>query len=368
MLTPTLRRVVLPTTLALALAVSACGAANEQPSGNGDGSGQDLSGDVKGAGASTQKVAQDAWIAKFTGKHPGVSMSYAPIGSGGGRKRFVSGATPYGGSDVALAGPELDKARKRCGGTLLEMPVYVSPIAVAYHLDGVKNLQLPPETVAKIFAGEISNWNDPAIAKSNPGATLPNQRITPVHRSDESGTTGNFTDYLAGAAGKAWSYGMTEKWPAQLKGESAQGTSGVVKVVKQTAGAVTYADASQVRDDPALGVAKVKVGNEYVGPTSRAAAKILADSKRTDTPGKYIFTFDLNRDTSASGTYPIVLTSYEMACGKYDSAATAKIVKSYLNYTISEPGQQLAAKRAGSAPLSASLRRQVRPAINAISG
>jgi hypothetical protein len=159
-------------------------------------------------------------------------------------------------------GKQLEVAFKRCGGKdkLVEIPVYISPIAVTYHLKGVKNLKLTPDTMAKIFTGKITNWNDPAIAKTNPGAKLPNQRITPVHRSDDSDTTGNFTDYLAGAAGKSWSAGMSEKWPSALKGESAQGTSGVVKVVKQTPGAITYADASQVRHDRTLGVVKVKVG------------------------------------------------------------------------------------------------------------
>lgn len=371
MRTSTLCGVAVPVALTFALAVSACGAANEQPTGGGSESGnagKNLSGDVKGAGASTQKVAQDAWIAKFTGENGGVSMSYSPIGSGGGRKRFVQGATAYGGTDAALEGAELDKARKRCGGELIEIPVYISPIALTYHLEGVDDLNLTPETVAKIFRGEITRWNDLAIKKANPEAALPDQRITAVHRSDESGTSENFTDYLSEAAGGAWPFEAGGNWPEKLQGESAQGTSGVVKVVKQTAGAITYADAGQVRDDPDLGVAKVKVGDGFVGPTPEAAAKILANSKRTDTPGKYIFTFDLNRDTTASGTYPVVLTSYEMACGKYDSAATAKIVKSYLAYITGEKGQQLAAEQAGSAPITEELREQENAAVNAISG
>lgn len=363
------RTAVLPAAVAVALACGACGAANESSAGTGDaGSGQNLSADLKGAGASTQTVAQDAWIAKFTGKNQDVSMSYSPIGSGGGRQRFIEGATAFGGTDEALTGSELAKARKRCGGELIEAPVYISPIAMTYNVKGVDDLRLTPQTAAKIFTGKITNWNDPAIAKTNPDAKLPDQPITPVHRSDESGTSGNFTDYLSGAAGGAWPYGETETWPSKLKGESAQGTSGVVKVVKQTPGAITYADASQVRSDPSLGTAKVKVGNEFVKPSPEAAAKILADSKQTSTKDKYVFTYDLNRKTSASGTYPVVLASYELACGKYDSAGQAKAVQAYLDYITSPQGQQLAAEQAGSAPIPSALRQKVTPAIDSISG
>lgn len=373
-----LPRAVLPGALTVALTVSACGAANEQstdavnstPGAGAAGDTQELSGSVTGAGASTQKVAQDAWTATFTGQQPGVSMNYSPIGSGGGTQRFGAGAVAYGGTDVPLRGSQLAQARERCGGTdkLIEMPVYISPIAITYNLDGLEDLKLTPPTLAKIFTGKITRWNDPAIARDNPGVHLPNQRITPVHRSDDSGTTGNVTDYLDAAAGNDWPHGETETWPSNLRGESAQGTSGVVKVTSQTSGAITYADASQVRDSATLESAEIKVGNDFVGPTSQAAANILADSQQSDTEGKYVHTFELNRETQASGTYPIVLASYVMACTEYDSENTAAIVRSYLDHVVSEAGQQLAAKQAGSAPLPAPLRETEQQAIQAISG
>jgi len=369
-----LPRAALPGALAVALTVSACGAANEQSTGSGGagpaGATQDLSGSVTGAGASTQKVAQDAWTATFAGQQPALSINYSPIGSGGGQQRFGAGAIAFAGTDVALQGRQLEQARKRCGGVdkLIEMPVYISPIAITYNLEGIEDLKLAPRTLAKIFAGKITHWNDPETAEHNPGVDLPNQRITPVHRAEDSGTTANVTDYLNAAAGDAWPHGRTETWPAQLAGESAQGTSGVVKVTSQTPGAITYADASQVRNDDTLAIAEIEVGNNHVGPTAEAAANILTESQQTTTDGQYVHTFDLDRDTQASGTYPIVLASYVIACTNYDSANTAEVVRSYLDYIVSEQGQQLAAERAGSAPLPASLRETEQQAIRAISG
>jgi len=373
-----LPRAVLPGALAIALAVSACGAVNEQstdtasgPSVTGAaGDTPELSGSVTGAGASTQKVAQDAWTATFTGNQPDVSINYSPIGSGGGTQRFGTGAVAYGGTDVPLQGSQLEQARERCGGTdkLIEMPVYLSPIAISYNLEGIDELNLTPAILAKIFTGKITRWNDPAITRDNTGVDLPDQRITPVHRSDDSGTTGNVTDYLQAAAGEDWPHGETETWPSNLRGESAQGTSGVVKVTSQTPGAITYADASQARDNPSIESAAIEVGDDFVGPTSQAAANILADSQQTDTEGKYVQTFEINRETQASGTYPIVLTSYAMACTEYDSENTAAIVRGYLDHVVSKQGQQLAAKHAGSAPIPASLRDAQQQAIHTISG
>ena len=159
-------------------------------------SGGDVSGEIAGAGSSAQDSAQEAWIAAFQNKYPDATVSYDPVGSGGGREQFVAGGIAYAGSDSALADDELTGAQDRCGGVdnLVEVPVYISPIAVIYNLEGVDNLQLSPTTAAKIFHQEIKNWNDPAIAADNPDAKLPDEAITVVNRSDESGTTENFTD------------------------------------------------------------------------------------------------------------------------------------------------------------------------------
>jgi len=355
--------VVLSAAVALAIALAACGSSGDTTGGSGGG----VSGEIAGAGSTAQQAAQEAWIAEFESENSGVTISYDPVGSGGGREQFIAGGTAYAGSDAALSTEEgeLEKAEKRCApGQLIEIPDYISPIAIIYNLPGVEELQLDPETLAKIFNQEITSWNDRAIAADNPGAELPDTRITPVNRSDESGTTENFTEYLSEVVPSVWSYEVSGDWPVK-GGEAASGTSGVVEAVAAGEGAIGYADASQAGE---LGVAKVKVGSEYAEPTPEAAAKVLEESPldKELSPSKYTIAYKLDRKTESEGTYPIVLTSYLIACTKYDSAEEASAVKAYLEYVISPEGQKLAAEQAGSAPLSSALTSKVTPAIEAI--
>ena len=344
----------------LAVGVAACGSSDS-------GSSSSLSGQVAGAGATSQEAAQEAWIAEFENENSGVTISYDAVGSGGGREQFIAGGVAYAGSDAALEEEEgeLSEALDRCKpGQLIEIPAYVSPIAIIYNLEGVESLQLSPETLAKIFNQEITSWDDPAIAKDNPGVELPDTRITPVNRSDESGTTENFTDYLSQVVPSVWAYEVSGDWPVE-GGEAAQGTSGVVEAVSAGDGAIGYADASQAGE---LGIAKIKVGSEYAEPTPEAAAKILEESPEDKAlaKGPYMFPFELDRKTESQGTYPIVLVSYLIACTQYGSASEAEIVKGYLEYAIGAAGQEVAAENAGSAPLSSSLTKKVTPAVEAI--
>ncbi len=244
----------------------------------------------------------------------------------------------------------------------MEIPNYVSPIAVIYNVSGVDSLKLSPDTLAKIFAQKITKWNDSAIKAENPDVSLPDTNITPVNRSDESGTTENFTDYLSQAAPSVWTYDVSGDWPVK-GGEAAEGTSGVVDAVTNGDGTIGYADASQAGS---LGIAEVKVGSAYVAPSAEAAAKIFDESQPSGDPGKNVFTFKLNRTPDASDTYPVVLVSYLMGCTKYGDANTAALVKAYFNYIISPEGQQVAQQNAGSAPLSDSVRQKIQPAVDAI--
>jgi phosphate transport system substrate-binding protein len=356
--------VVLSAAVILAIAVAACGGSDETTGGSGGGS---VSGEIAGAGSTAQQAAQEAWIAEFENENSDVTISYDPVGSGGGREQFIAGGTAYAGSDAALSPEEgeLEMAEKRCKtGQLIEVPNYISPIAIIYNLPGVEGLQLDPETLAKIFNQEIDSWNDKAIAADNPGVELPDTRITPVNRSDESGTTENFVEYLSEVVPSIWSYEVSGDWPVK-GGEAASGTSGVVEAVAAGEGAIGYADASQAGE---LGIAKIKVGAEYAEPTPEAAAKVLEQSPldKELSPGKYTIAYKLDRKTEAEGTYPIVLTSYLIACTKYDSADEAAAVKAYLEYVVSPEGQELAAEQAGSAPLSSALTSKVTPAIEAI--
>jgi phosphate transport system substrate-binding protein len=361
--------VVIAFAVTLALGIAACGSSSsDETSGGGSSSGGDeVSGEIAGAGSTAQQAAQEAWIAEFENENSGATISYDPVGSGGGREQFIAGGVAYAGSDAALSSEEgeLEKAEKQCSpGELIEVPDYISPIAIIYNLPGVEELKLDPETLAKIFAQEITSWNDPAIAKDNQGVELPDTRITPVNRSDESGTTQNFTEFLSEVVPSVWKFEVSGDWPVK-GGEAASGTSGVVEAVSAGEGAIGYADASQAGE---LSVAQVKVGSEWAEPTPEAAAKIVEESPldKELSPGKFTIAYELDRKTESQGTYPIVLVSYLIACTKYGSASEAEAVKAYAEYVVSPAGQELAAEQAGSAPLSSGLTQKVMPAVEAI--
>lgn len=350
-----------------ALALSACGSDN--PTGasqnSAAASGPKVTGTLTGTGSSAQASAIDAWKQGFTQANSGVTVQYSPDGSGAGRKTFISGASQFAGSDAAMKPEELTSAKSVCGPDgALDIPVYISPIALTYNLEGVKDLKLSPDTVAKIFRGEITTWNDPAIAADNSGVSLPNLKITPVHRSDDSGTTENFTDYLAKAAPSVWKDKSSQTWPASLPGENAKGTSGVVKTVSDTPGAFAYADDSAVTGS--LGKAQIKVGNTFVALSPEGAAKAVELSKPAEGRAANDLALSLDRTPTDASAYPIVLVSYHVVCTAYKDQATADLVKAWETYVVSDAGQKAAASAAKSAPLSSALAAKAKTAIDSI--
>lgn len=336
--------------LSLGLAVAACGSESSTTT-------------LNGAGSSAQDSAMKAWRAGYQDSNDKVTVNYNPAGSGAGVEQFIGNAVDFAASDSALdpAKGEVDKAKERCGGVnALEVPSYVSPIAVVYNLDGVTNLNLSATTIGKIFNKKITKWNDPAIVAENAGATLPDLAITPVHRSDESGTTKNFTDYLYKVAPEAWPHEADKVWPADLTGEAAKGTSGVIAAIKN--GSIGYADESQAKD---LSKANVLVNGKPVAPTAEGAAAALADSEvaADRTPGD--LAIKVNRATTAAGAYPVFLVSYVIACPTY-SGDKADLIKGFLSYVVSVEGQTAAATAAGSAPLPSTYQSQAASIINSI--
>lgn len=359
--------------LALSLSLTACGGGNSADEASADtgdsaasGDYADLSGELAIGGASSQESAQNAWMVGFGEVAPGVTVSYDPVGSGGGRENFISGGYPMAGSDSYLTDDEgeLSGATETCGSEPIEIPNYISPIAVIYNLEGVDELNLSPETLAGIFAGDITSWDDEAIVADNPNADLPSETITPVHRSDESGTTGNFTNYLSQVAGDVWTAGEVETWPTEAGGEGGKGTSGVVQVVTDAPNTIGYADASQAGG---LGQASIGVGEEFVAPSPEAAAKIFEVSPRVDEGSDVNYAHELDYKTEESGVYPIVLTSYLLACQTYDDEATAANVKGYISYILSDEGQEIGSSEAGSAPLPDQVREQAHAVVDEIS-
>jgi phosphate transport system substrate-binding protein len=322
-----------------------------------------LEGTLVGAGASSQGSAQEAWVAGFQTANPAVTVTYDPIGSGGGRETFQNGASSFAGSDRAFKLEEIAEDNfGSCepGTGIFEIPAYISPIAIIFNLDGISSLNLDADTIAGIFTGEITNWSDEAITSQNEGVDLPDLAITAVHRSDESGTTANFTDYVSKAAPEAWllggeNAGSFEAWPAEWGGEGAAQTSGVVDAVTNGVGTIGYADASRAGS---LGTVAVKVGEEYV-PYSAEAAAAIVDASPADSEGERNandLAISLARDTTAAGTYPIVLVSYLIGCNDYADDSVVPLVQAYIGYVTSEEGQATAAANAGNAPISAATR------------
>ena len=353
-----------------ALALTACGSDNAtgEPAAEGGASsaaaGTAVSGTLTGIGASSQNSAMEAWKTGFESANEGAMVQYSPDGSGAGRKAFLSGGAQFAGSDAYLKDEEMTQATEVCGPDgAINIPAYISPIAIAFNLEGVTELNLDAPTIAQIFGKKISTWNDPAIAAQNEGVELPDTPITVVHRSDESGTTENFVDYLAAAAPQDWTYEVSGAWPAELQSENAKGTSGVVQTVTSTDGAITYADASAVGD---LGKAKVKVGEEYTELSSDAAAKAVEVATPVEGRPATDMSLELERDTTEAGTYPVVLVSYHIFCSTYADQETVDLVKAFESYVISEDGQETASGAAGNAPISETVRTDAQTAIDSI--
>ena len=327
-----------------------------------------ISGNFQGAGASSQQSAVEAWIAGFQGANSDAKIAYNPSGSGAGVQTFLTGATAWAGSDKALADDEVEQSKSVCAdGTAFDVPVYVSPIAVIFNLKGVsdagKHINMDADTIAKIFDGKITKWNDPAIADQNKDLTLPDTAITVVHRSDKSGTTQNFVSYFKDQAPDSWTYDLSENWPNEV-GQGAKGTSGVVSTVKQADGAIGYADFSQVGD---LGTVAVKVGDSYNEISAEAGSKVIEDSKQDDTvKGDNRIVIKINHATEAKGAYPIVLVSYDIVCPAYKDTKQAEFAKAWLTYVTSDEGQKAAQDAAGTAPLPSSLKSEITKSIKAI--
>lgn len=346
------------------LALSACGSDNATGTSSEGNSDSNISGTVTGVGASSQKAAIDAWESGFATANSKASVQYSPDGSGAGRKALLAGGAQFAGSDAHLSADEFNDSKKQCGPDgAIDIPVYISPIAIAFNLDGVKSLNLDGETIAKIFKGDIKKWNDKAIASQNGGVDLPDTNITVVHRSDDSGTTENFTEYLADASNGAWGKEADGNWPSEYAGESNKGTSGVVSTTTSTNGAITYADASAIGG---LGKVNVKSGDEYVELSPEAAAKTVEVSKKVGGMHENDMSLDINRAPEEAGAYPVVLVSYHIVCSTYKDQQTVDLIKAYESYVISEEGQKDAADSAHSAPLTETLRKDAQKAVDSI--
>ena len=359
-----MRRTIGALTIApLALILAACGSDDAVREGAAaPSSASAATGQVAGAGASSQESAMKAWVANYQSANPDATVAYDPVGSGAGIEQFLSGRAAFAGSDAPLEGDEIAAAGKRCAAGALNLPMYVSPVAVVFNLPGIDELNMAPQTLAGVFTGEITTWTDPRIATDNPGVELPDVPITPVHRADKSGTTENFTDYLHAAAPEGWPHEADKAWPIS-GGESGDKTAGLIDVVTRANGAIGYADASQAGS---LGTVALAAGDSFASVTQQSAAAAVDAAQPGEGASEHNLPLVLDRVPDSADQYPLVQVSYEIVCASYPDAQTAELVASFLTYTASIEGQQVASEAAGSVPLSPEMSAKVTRAIESI--
>lgn len=303
-------------------------------------------GQISGAGSTFVQNIIQQWIKQYLRTCPGSSIDYKGIGSGGGIQQFTAGTVDFAGSDVVMKASELSAAQQK-RGTVVQLPWSSGGIAVMYKIDSLPDLQLSGSTLAQIFAGKIKKWNDQAIQADNPGRKLPSLTIQAVHRSDGSGTTEAFTQYLTAVAPEVWTYGAAKDvpWPT---GQGAKGSDGVTAVVKSAEGTVGYVEASYAQANT-LGVAKIKnnVGT-YVAPSAESVKAALGEAKLGSD-----LKVSINYKTNSPDAYPIATVTYVIAPKSPSDPAKAKMLNSFITYALQDGQKE--AERLFYAPLPQSM-------------
>jgi phosphate transport system substrate-binding protein len=340
--------------VATALGLAACSSSSSSTAASGStatssasssASASTVSGTIKAAGSTFQTNFQQGAISGFKSVDPNATVDYDPVGSGTGRSDLYSNTVLFAGSDSPV--PSKEASEVPAGKTILYFPVQIGPIAVAYNLSGITGLKLDSTVLAGIFQGQITTWNNSAIKALNPSANLPSSTITLAVRSDSSGTTANFSQYLVNAAGSAWKLGTgsTIKWPSTAR--AGDGGSGLASIVKSTPGSIGYVDFSTAT---ASGLSAASIKNsagDFVAPSTASAT--AAASQVTVKPNLTFSTVDEPGATS----YPITYQSWDLVYSVQPNATDVQLLQAYLGYLLG-PGQALLAPL-NLAPLPASI-------------
>ncbi|HEY2202975.1 MAG TPA: phosphate ABC transporter substrate-binding protein PstS [Pseudonocardia sp.] len=367
---------VLAMVTAGALALTACGSDNNTGGSSG---GQSAAGGAAASvapcagkksltaeGSTAQKNAMDAFVAAYQQSCSGYNLAYNATGSGAGVKQFSAGQVDIGGSDSPLdaAKGETEAAAKRCGGNpAWNLPMVFGPIAVAFKVNGVDNLTLNGETIAKIFNGQIKTWNDPAIAVLNPGVPLPATPINVLYRADQSGTTDNFQKYLGAASNGVWTKGAGKTFNGGV-GEGRQGNPGVGQGVSAADGTIGYVEWSFAQQNK-LTVAKIDSGAGPVELTNDTVGKAIDGAKVAGAGNDLALDLNSIYSSKTPGTYPLVLATYELVCSKGYDPDTTGAVKAFLASAATNGQGQLAS--IGYVPLPPAFQQKIMDSVRAIS-
>ena len=358
-----------------ALMLSGCGSDNNASGGNTTGGSATAGASsakvtcggkktLKASGSTAQANAMTRFVKAFEQACPGQTLNYTPNGSGAGIHEFTGKQTDFGGSDSPLAQNEYAAAQQRCGSPAWDLPVVFGPIAITYNVKGLTSLNLDGPTAAKIFTGAITIWNDPAIAALNPGASPPAEPIRVVFRSDLSGTSDNFQEYLDTAGNGAWGKGAGKTFNGGV-GEGAMGNDGTSAAVKRTEGAISYNEWSFAQAQQ-LNMAKIitSAGPDPVVLSADSVAKTIATAGIINKGNDLVLdTISFYRPSQA-GSYPIVLATYEIVCSKYPDPQVGTAVKAFLQSTISSGQNGLADN--GYIPIPDAFKSRLSTAVDAI--
>ena len=359
----TQRRFVLVGIASLALLATACGSDNKSTATDAavttvvsDTTGAtdttkapaELAAELNASGATFPQTFYEEVIASFNTDNSGVAINYGGGGSGKGRQDLADQLVDFAGTDGVIKDADIAGFK---GGEVLYFPTVVAPITVSFNVSGVDTLALSPATIANIFQRTITNWNDKAIAADNPGATLPDLAITVVHRSDSSGTTGNFSKFLEKSVGKdagaIWKLGTdsTIEWPADT--QAGEGNSGVAQVISSTDGAIGYVDLSDATDAGLTFASIQNKAGKFIEPSLEGASAAAASAEIKDN-----LTYSAIWAQGADA-YPITAQTWLIAYKKQPDAAKADALKAFIDYILTD-GQKLAAD-VNYAPLPAEL-------------
>lgn len=302
-----------------------------------------LSASLNGAGATFPKPLYVEWIGEFQLVNPGVKVNYQGIGSGGGIEQFTKLTVDFGASDAPMKDEEITAAETASGAKVLHIPTVFGAVVCAYNLDGVESLKLDSDTLAAIFLGEITQWNDAKIAALNEGVALPDTAIQVVHRSDSSGTTSIFTGYLTDAS-QSWADGPGKgkeiEWPVGVGG---QGNDGVAAVIQQQAGSIGYVELSYAIESGLTMASLKNQAGTFIEPSLESTSAAAAGA---DFPADLRFSVANSPNAQA---YPIVGATWILVYDKMADTAKADALKAWLTWSLNE-GTTIA-QELGYAPL-----------------